>query len=363
VDRDQENSTHPSTVRRQARESISEIANASVGLMWVVVAVALIPYDVASISRLLTWAVPAGEVALDHIGWGFGFVIPTMLGFYAIVSGGQLVGSPLEPRTRRVLGTVAELLFVALMPALFLIIAACIYRPALAGALFVVVPAYLLMLFLSVLLGGFVVFELETRRAAALATSAWARGRIASLNDRSRKAPGLVLVANIAAGAVLGTATSLAVAGPTTVVLIWAAVHLGMSTLLAGSMFLAVLVTRTARDKSAMALSWLPLAFVSFTLIVFVILLWDEAAASGSIGLIVLAVFFVLTAFRLRSRRARVLLDWSIQGVATRAAVRSITRRLLKVQAEIAELKPLDEQQPTVLTRLRRFLRPPTTNS
>jgi len=59
--------------------------------------------------HLVEVAPVVGAEFLAHVGWGFGVYIPVMLGFYAIVIGGQLVASPtVAARTRRRLGFAAE---------------------------------------------------------------------------------------------------------------------------------------------------------------------------------------------------------------------------------------------------------------
>lgn len=357
--RKRQTSPHPLASRRPARESVSEIAALAVAVLGILGAAALFPYNNEAALRLLEWAASAGKVTLEHIGWGFGVVIPTMLGFYAIVTGGQLLGSPSEPRTRRLLGVAAELLFVALVPALLLIVAACVLHPTQAGALFVVVPAYFLMLFLAVQLGGFVVFEIETRLAAFAATREWARNRLRALSRRSRKPAVLVVIVNATVGAVFGTIASLVATGPTDVLVVWALLNTIVAVILALSAFAAFWLTLAARDKSTMVLSWIPVAFLYGGVVVLMVLLWIvPETRSGLVGLLVIVVFVTLSTVWPRSRGMRVLLDWSIQGAAARSAVRTTARLLVKSVAEIAALKPPAEQAPTVLARLRRMIKP-----
>ena len=151
----------------------------------------------------------AGKVVLQHIGWAFGAYIPILLGFYAIVVGGQLVADPATAaRTRRMLGLVAEVMTGCLVPALALIVAACIAEPAQAGALFVVVPVSAVMFFLAIQLGGFVVFERAEQLATAERTRDWAKERLRTLRSRSRTPIWLVVLVHTLLGALIGLVTA-----------------------------------------------------------------------------------------------------------------------------------------------------------
>jgi hypothetical protein len=344
------------TLRRPASESLSEIALGSFLCAWAFGAIAYFAYLAGVFQPLLSWSVAAGEVVLAHVGWGFGIAVPTVLGFYVIVTGGQLLGSPSESATRRALGGVALLLFVAFVPALLLMVVACLHDPTLVGALFIVLPSYGLMLFLTVQLGGFV-FDPEARVAAALVSREWAKGRVKALSLRSRRSPISVAVVNVLIATVLGSVVSLAMDGPDALRW-WPVVHLIVAVTLTFAALGAVRLTHISRDRSAFILVWMTVGGLYLTVIVFILQLWldDTGRQGGATGLFAVALFLLLSTFWARSRKRRILLDWSIQGAATRSAGRFTARRLAKSVDEIARLTPAAEVPPSPLTRLRRIL-------
>lgn len=347
----------PLTLRRPGSESLSEIALGSFLCAWLFGTIAYFCYLAGVFPPLLSWSAAAGEVVLAHIGWGFGIAVPTMLGFYVIVTGGQVLGSPTESATRRALGAVALLLFVVFVPALLLIVVACVHDPTLMGALFIVLPAYGVMLFLAVQLGGFVL-DPDARLAAALATREWARARIAALSQRSRRPPILVVAVNIIIATTFGTVVALGITRPDAV-LFWVPLYFVVALALSLAAFGAVRLSHVSRDRSAVVLVWLTVAGVYLTVAAMIFRLWLGNAEwrGGAVGHLVIAVFLLGSTFWVRSRKMRILLDWSIQGAATRGAVRVTTRRLVKSVAEISSLKPPVEAPPSPVTRLRQILR------
>jgi hypothetical protein len=322
---------------------------------WVLGAIAYFFHLAGAFPSFLRWSMAAGEVVLGHVGWGFGIAVPTMLGFYVVVTGGQLLGSPFESEARRALGAVSLLLFIAFVPALFFIVVACVHDPTLIGALFIVLPAYSVMLFLAVQLGSFIL-DPEARLQAAIATRDWARARIAALSLRSRRPTMLVVVVNVIIGVALGAVVTLGMAFPGALVL-WIVLYFVAALGLSFAAIGALRLTYVSRDRVAVVLAWITVAGVYTAIAALVLGLWLENAETrgGAVGLFVVAVFELVSTVWVRSRKARALLDWSIKGAATRNAVRVAARRLAKSVAEIAARTPPVESPPTLVERFRQI--------
>lgn len=135
------------------RESVVDVASFSsltlaVGFLSIWVAAG------ADFRSFWTVALGAGAAVLGELGWVFGVFVPTLLGFYVLITGEQLGQGKNAGRLRRLLGGVAEVSFAVLLPGLLLVGLYCLSSPANIGALFVVLPATLLFGFLTVELGG-----------------------------------------------------------------------------------------------------------------------------------------------------------------------------------------------------------------
>lgn len=280
----------------------------------------------------------AGEQVLQHIGWGFGVNIPVLLAFYAIVIGGQLVASPSASATRRTLGAVAQMMAAAFLPALLLILAACIHDPSQAGALVVIVPATGITLFLAVQLGGFVVFDNAQKLAAAIRNRDWAQGRLQTLRARGRRPLWLVIALNTALGGAIAFSLTTVIASPKgplwLLFLVYAMFCLGLTLV---NIF-GVQTLRTAQDRPSKALAWLLPISMNMIVATIALNLFIQDAGAGGIALFAVLVFCTLSALWPRRFMGRLLLNWTIQGAGTAYAARSIARRYSKACREIQEL-------------------------
>lgn len=324
---------------RPAKEAVREIFIVSAVGLFIVFVLAALPGGNDGVYRAMGLAPVAGTVVLEHIGWAFGAYIPILLGFYAIVIGGQLVADPAaEARMRRTLGFTAETMTGALVPALVLIITACIADPSRAGALFVIAPVAAVMFFLAIQLGGFIVFE----RALLLASAERARDRakehLESLRQRSRKPIWLVVVVNAVAGGLLGTVMTLAITRPTGSVLallgLYALIALGIGFASAHGMH----TFRTAQDRMSKVMAWafptaLYLAGLLLTLQLFV-----TSGPAGGAGVLVILVFSAASTLWPRKRASRFVLNWTIQGAATGYAAKTVTTTYVTNVRKIREL-------------------------
>lgn len=329
---------------RPARESVTELlilSAVSVAMTSAIVGLANDGDD--RLRHSLEWAASAGERTLGHLGWGLGAYISTLMAFYAIVIGGQLVAPEFAAaRMRRVLGAVAEFMIAGLFPALVIVVIYCVSSPAESGALFVIVPVWCVMLFLAIQLGGFIVIDSQQRLADAERSKEWARARIDSMRDRSQRAVPIVLLVNALAPVVLGSTVTLVLAGEgfssAPVVL-----NLVMAVLLVLAGVYALFIHRTARDSLTRVLVWTMFALL-YSL--FAAALISVAASppgdavvlgSAPVMLLVCASTFVPV-----ERVSPAALNWSLRGVGTSLALRSVVRTHRRAVRVIAELSPME---------------------
>lgn len=325
---------------RAAKEAVSEIMGMSVFGLFIVFALGAFPAGSDGGYRAVELASRAGIVLLQHIGWAFGAYIPILLGFYAIVIGGQLVADPaVAARTRRTLGFVAEAMAGALVPALVLILVACIAEPSHVGALFVVVPVSALMFFLAVQLGGFIVFERALRLESAERSRNWARQRLHALRHRSPKAIWLIFVVHTVLGGAIGAGTTMLLTRPAGSLAVLFVLY-GMIALgLAFAGVHGVYMFHTARDRASKVVAWLIASSLYFAaLFLDAEIFLKSGLAAGYSVLAIIALSLVLT-FWPRNHAPRFLVNWSIQGGAAGLAAKSVVRTYASSVREIRELR------------------------
>jgi hypothetical protein len=261
------------------------------------------------------------------------------LGFYAIVIGRQLIDDPaVEAKTRRTLGLTAEAMVSALLPALILIVAACVADPSQAGVLFVIAPVSAAMFFLAIQLGGFIVFERELRLARAERSRNWAKERLRLLRRRSQRPTWLVVAVHTLVGVLIGAATILPFERPTGLLhilaLLQALVALGLGFASVGGAH----VFFTARDRTSKVVAWIgPATLYLVSLIIAVVLLTTFGAASGA-SVVSVVVFSAVSALWPRKSAPRFLLNWTLQGAAIRYAARSVSTTYVRSVREVREL-------------------------
>lgn len=326
---------------RPAKEAVTEIVGVSVLGLFIVFALGAFPGGNEGVHRALSLAPMAGSVLLQHIGWTFGAYIPILLGFYAIVIGGQLVGDPATAaRTRRDLGFVAEAMTGALVPALVLIFVACITDPSQAGVLFVIIPVAAVMFFLAIQLGGFIVFEHELRLVSAERSRDWAKRRLDMLRKRSRKPLWLVVILHCFIGCLIAVGTTLIIrptASVSLVVVMYGLIALGLTL---GSVH-GVYAVYTGRDRANKVMALLVPS--GLYLAVFLIAVEVFMTLGTAVGVSVLAVLAFLAVSTLWPRRSapRFLLNWTIQGGGAGYAAKSISSTYVHNVREIRKLSAM----------------------
>lgn len=327
-----------STAPRPARVAIGEIALFSAVAMLPGLLLPSLRVDGGQLAFTASWMAGAGETVLEHLGWGLGIYVPVLLGFYAIVIGGDVVAPGVQmDRVRRLLALTAQLTVAALTPALVLAVVAGIADGP--GALFVVVPVAGLVLFLATQLGGFFVFSERDRLHAAERSRPTAYAQLRRLTRRSRRPLWLVLAANVAAGTLAGTVPVLI----TGVWDLWFAtllLHLLLSVGLVMVVVPATAARDTARERSSSVVFGLVMVSVYVAVAAAAIQLLTMGSTFLGGGLGILACLAVITTSSLwpRTTTSRFLLDWTLNGAAATVAARSATLAHRRAVREITAL-------------------------
>jgi hypothetical protein len=333
---------------RPARQAVLEIFGMSAFTTFLASITLAFPVD-GWVSRIVDVAPVAGAQVLENIGWGFGVYIPVMLGFYAIVIGGQLVVSPrVAAQTRRTLAYTAEAMASALVPALLLIAAACLANPSKAGALFVIVPAVCVTFFLAIQLGGFFVFEPALRLASWIRTKDWAAGRLANLRLRSRRPLWLVLVATTIGAGALGIVVTVSISPVSGSLVLLTLMYVALGIVLTVFNVHAAYSFHTARDRTSKIVAWFFPVSMAMVVISMAVGLIADGVISGGAALIAIVAFCALSALWPRRVPWKFGRDWSVQGAASAFAARAVARTYARSVVAVRKLAPAPASvQPT----------------
>ncbi|MCH6230544.1 hypothetical protein MK786_07320 [Microbacterium sp. CFH 31415] len=327
------------TAARPARESVVEIG----AFVLITGAVAfLVLWLSAGMDWVRMWpaTVQAGGEVLDEIGWVFGVYVPTLLGFYVLVTGEQLGQVSNAAWRRRILGGVAELSFAAIVPALVLVVVYCVSTTGMLGPLFAVIPASGVMFFLTVQLGGFVVFEPSIQLADATQSQARARTQLEALRPRSQRRLWAVLTVNLLAVTLVGGAV-LGVTGGWLWLSEWLTLPLLLSwaaaTCLFGSFVAGMLAARTV---TAQVLAGAGVALVWVFTAGMVLSLGEAVDPAGPLtaALVAITAAVNLSALWPLRRSPRILVDWTLSGGFRAARARLWARSYRDSTRTIREL-------------------------
>jgi hypothetical protein len=356
---------HPASETRSVGAAISETAGLALG----VVLLLFVPF--AIIGALDSWgaavdaASSAGEALIPHVGWALTGDVTVLLGFYLVVLGGQILDGGDAARTRRVLGVVAESMAAASIGILALIVVHCVQTPTEWGVIVAVVPMVLIIVFLAVQVGRFLILDREQTLTAAVLTRNTVRRRLRMLTSRSRRGFLPVFLANAGVAAGLGLLMAIAVGLPSAGALeqvaiggIGAAIFVVLAGMLFGWITFATYMSELEPGWYSRSV-FIALSVFVLAVVVSVCVLWAEAGfAEISWGAaVVCAATTVLAVCPPPSKRPR-LADWSF-----RASIRTLlARRLAKTYArsvrEIINLRVPRAAQ-TLIQRFRTWLSSP----
>jgi hypothetical protein len=329
---------------RSVRESLSE----TIAMTLMLLLLAGVPMYLAanSAGAAGSWnaVANAGSLLYEQAGWALNTYIAVLLGFYVVSIGGQLLGGPKAAlRTRRILGFVGELMAAATVVLFFfLLVAYCAREPDKWASMIVFVPMVAIIAFLGLRLGSFVVFERSLRIAAAEKTRASTEELIEKLGAYSSRSFWLVWVVTSAAVAIVALLVSLPLLKPGSTV--WA---FGLFLLLELSLTGVIAWTHRLRliDRGffSRVVVW-SLPFLCFVLVgLGPLSLYLRVGSSPSL-LRLGAAFLVLTggaalvSFWPRREKPSWILNWSINGVSAKRALRTLKKRLAHTEKQLAAL-------------------------
>lgn len=309
------------------------------------------------VERVRDSAPTAGLSVLDHIGWGLGVEIPVMIGFYAIVIGGQLVASPdVASRTRRHLGFLAEAMAGCLTPALLLVIVACIHDPKVAGSLFVIVPTAGVAYFLASQLGGFAVFEDSLVLANARDTRAWAEEKLTFLKHRSRRSAWLVGSANAAVIGISGIVVTVLVAVPEGSVALVALAYLVFAGFLVAVGRYFIHASLSARYRIDVVFVWLASTLLLLLALVLPVVFFSSGVPSAGLALAVMLALALLSTLWPRKIRRTLLGQWSVNRIGVAGAAKEVTSIRARSVRTIVRLSRVDRPELGPPSRIERLL-------
>lgn len=285
----------------------------------------------------------AGEGVLDELGWVIGVYVPTLLGFYLLVVGEQLSQATDAGRLRRVLGGVAESAFAALIPGLTLVAIFCL-SSASVGPLLVILPASGLLLFLTVQLGAFVVFDPSVQLAEAVKAHERSSARLRTLRTRSRRRIWLVLLVNLG-GLMVVACAAVSVSGAWSwlmepITYMFAAVG-ALVACAWGALVAALFAERAAMSRLAgiggVAIMWVTVSSVAR-------ILFEQRLVPLGVAVLAMAAISTLSALWPLTRSPRVLVNLTLSGGFSAVvaglqakAYRDTSREIRRLRLELAD--------------------------
>ena len=303
------------------------------------------------------WFTSAGKVLALHAGWYYGVLIPLLLGFYAFIAGGQLLGVPHVQQSRRHLGIVAELLAAATSPVFLVLMGFGILHASERTLVMVLLPVQAVVLFLGAQLGGFIVFGRDERHRAAVASAEAARTGLASVGDRSRSPWWLTLLAHAVIVGCVSWAAAAAVLYVKPILATWPL--LGALAILAaviGALFIgAEWLFRAATDRVSRAVAW----FVPYGVVLFLILAAVSQPSSRVAVAIdaALGVQLVVAVLSTHVRGSRQWWrDWSLGGAGRRIAAQEITRRYAGAMREARATRAAPAADRTLVAGIKKWM-------
>lgn len=290
---------------------------------------------------LLRFAGEAGSVLIGHVDWAMNIYVTTLLGFYAVVIGGQILGGGSAVRdTRRVLGAVAELMAAAAIILLACVSVYCFNEPQHWAVMIVLLPCVGIVFFLAAQLGRFLVAEKAVRLKMAADTRDGAQAKLDALPRGSVRSVSSVLVMNaltFAAVATLVTYSGLGVPGDFVEAAGIAVVYLLVASMFAGW-------NLYARHAARMADRIGRFAFLSITVGLYASLgavtiqTWSTAF-QASLGFLFIGLATAVSTLSPTPALNWWVFDWSLGGGALRLTRRSLAKIRARAATEYEDLK------------------------
>ena len=303
----------------------------------------------------------AGGVLLEHIGWALSGYIAVLLGFYLVVIGGQILGGGDEAaRIRQLLGAVAELVGAAAIVLVVMVGAHCVGEPRSWAVFIAIGPMVVLVVFLAVALGRFLIPGREMRLEDAERRRKSSRLRSRKFSVRTRRQFMPVWATNAIIASMPGTTVfavwgGVAVSGPWNTAIFGIFLFLLATALLGWNGF--------ARYMAELDGGWSPrVIFSLLTLVVYAgVFAYSRSLIRDGSGWFAWPVVVVAVLTLVVTGLPATLLPGRLSTWCFRAAVnRLIAQRYARVHAmavrEIGELKATEPVHAPPSTGLRRIL-------
>ncbi|XBH21226.1 hypothetical protein V5R04_13560 [Jonesiaceae bacterium BS-20] len=331
---------------RPFKRSLAEI---TIHTLLLLVPIALVLFTV-HISQQRTWAqfmqtlYEIGEFLHGEVGWIVSLDVAIMFALFTISVGGQVLGEAMKAsKMRGDLGTIAE--FVAATSIVITIMMLPYYweEPTRFLALFGVVPAVVVLVFLAAQLGSWVFVNTEGQVRETERLQAVNQELLEELGRWSSKPWPLVILVNLAAMAT-GSGLAFAIRNAHDSLWLMVASDLVVVSLMFIGILLFYFLRFTFKDHIKLGFSWLFLIILSVVPLVFlftqVVVTYQGWSPLRDLpGVLIILVGVANTGFLPATNRSKFWMDWSIQGVARQFAHRALVRQQDVVQAQWTHLK------------------------
>lgn len=331
---------------RPFKRSLAEI---TIHTLLLLMPIALVLFTV-HISQQRTWAqfmqtlVEIGEFLHGEVGWIVSLDVAIMFALFTISVGGQVLGEAMKAsKMRGDLGTIAE--FVAATSVVVTVMMLPYYweEPTRFLALFGVIPAVVVLIFLAAQLGSWVFVNTEGQVRETERLQAINQELLADLGRWSSKPWPLVISANLLAIATV-SALAFVIRNAHDSLLLMVASDLVAVSLMFVGILLFYFLRFTFKDHIKLGFSWIFLVVLSVVPLIF---LFTQVAVTYQgwsplrdlPGVFIIVAGVVATGFLPGKTRSKFWMDWSIQGVARQFAHRALVRQQDAVQAQWTHLK------------------------
>lgn len=290
---------------------------------------------------LQTWIRNGGETLGSQVGWFYGTTISLLLGFYAFIGGGQLLGIANARRTQRRLGVVGELLTAATVPPFVILMAWSVISVEHLALMTMLLPAEAVVVFLGGQLGGFVVFDRDERHKAAVQARAESVSTLGRVRTRSRQPAWLVVALHAVAGGGLSFIALWVVVAPASFSAVSPVLiaFVLMALVLNGILFFGSWFYYAATDRFSRALAILMQVGIVATFVLLAVL-QNPSEVAPAIDVAVAAQLIVALLSVLAPMSSRVCRDWTVRGAARRFAAAELVRTLARASREARRTRP-----------------------
>lgn len=290
------------------------------------------------ISQQNTWAqfqqnlVGIGEFLHGEVGWIVSLDVAIMFALFTISVGGQVLGDAMKAsKMRGDLGTLAEFVAASSIVISIMLVPFYAQEPARFLALLGVVPAVVVVVFLGAQLGSWVFINTEGQVKEANRLREQNRELLEDLGRWSSKPWLLVVTLNLVVIALISSLTfGLRDAHDS----FWRMVASDL--IVISVMFVGILLFYflrfTFKDHIKLGFSWAFLIILSVVPLTFLFTQVAVTYKNGTLladlpGILVIVGGVILTGFVPAKSKSRLLMEWSIQGVARQFAHKSLLRQ------------------------------------